>query len=177
MIKKIALVVCSVFVVSTLYAQFVTIDISQQVRRDISRLQTMNGDYSLKKEDVSKNITFTVKSSKYVKLLVLIFTSSGGDIKKEFVEGYATSTKLFEKTITPSPASSEEVRIAYAKYGWGSDYRRKSGDSKIMACVVVYNKSTGKFLGIKSTNSKFEKSVITHFKDDIAKYVKSHKSK
>ena len=102
MIKKIELVVCSVFVVSTLYAQFVTIDISQQVRRDISRLQTMNGDYSLKKEDVSKNITFTVKSSKYVKLLVLIFTSSGGDIKKEFVEGYATSTKLFEKTITPS---------------------------------------------------------------------------
>lgn len=158
------------------FAQYVALDISQQVRRDTERRQlTWDREDVKRNTTVSKNVTITVKSSANVELIVCLFYSSGGEVTKDFFTDKATSMKPMQKTFSPMPASEEEVRIAFAKYGWGKDYKRKSGDAKIMTCFCVFNKHNGKFLGMKSTSPKIEKLVKTVFAKDIADYVKQNK--
>lgn len=175
-IKKLLLVFVFGLSALTSFGQFVSLDISQQVRRDTERRQlTSDRDDIRKSTTVSKRITITVKSSKSLDLIVCLFYSSGGDIQKEFFVDRVSSSKPFQKTFMPPIASEEEVKIAFAKYGWGKDYKRKSGDSKIMTCFCVFNKRTGKFLGMKSTSPQIENTVKSYFADDIKSFVLQNK--
>lgn len=159
----------------TSFGQFVSLDISQQVRRDTKRTQlTSDVEDTYKKMTVAKNITITVKSSKPVELIVCLFYSSGGEVTKDFFCDTATGAKPISKTFTPPIASESEVKIAFAKYGWGNDYKSKRGDSKIMAGFCVFNKANGKFLGMKSTSPKIEKLMKSYFADDIKQFVKAN---
>ncbi len=163
------------FYACTTFAQFVTLDISQQTNRKTDRQQlTWDRNDTRTTQTVRKNITISAKTSKDVELIICLFYSSGGEVEKDFFTDVATPNRPFEKTFTPPIASQEDVKIAYARYGWGNDYKRRSGDAKIMTCFFAFNKRTGKFLGKKSTSPKIEKVAMTYFKEDIEHYVKQN---
>lgn len=173
--KKLLYIIAFCSITLTSFGQFVTLDISQQVRRDTERVQlTSDVDDVYKKTTVAKNITITVKSSKPVELIVCLFYSSGGEVTQDFFCDTATGSKPMTKTFTPPIASESEIKIAYAKYGWGKDFKSKSGNAKIMAGFCVFNKANGKFLGMKSTSPKIEKLMKSYFTDDIKQFVKAN---
>ena len=153
----------SLVLVSICHAQHVTIDISQSVNRN-TKISRGAGYYSqhdyTKSETVSKAITISIESSKPIEIIGVVFYSSGGLIENDLFKLQIPKAyrKVF-KTYTPPPASQDECYIAMQRYGWGNDYYRKSGNSKIMLGVYIWNTQTGKFLGKKYTSVKLEKIV------------------
>lgn len=152
------------------FAQYVRLDISQQVNRRTDKIRILN-EYEESRQIVSKAVTIKVESSSKVDLIVCAFYSSGGKVTQDFFLATASAMTPFEKTFYPEPATQTDINWAASTYGWG---RWRTGNAKIMTCFAVYNKKTGKFLGEKSTSPKIEKLMKTIFKKEVDDFVRAN---
>lgn len=62
---------------------------------------------------------------------------------------------------------SEQVNIAFKKYGWGDDFKRFYGNAKVEAAAYVYNRKDGKLLGQKFTSKAFADKIEKKLKTEM----------
>ena len=97
---------------------------------------------------------------------MIFFTFAGGEMNCDSVVGKATMAKPFVYTAGAS-GESEQVNIAFKKYGWGDDFKRFSGNAKVEAAAYVYNRKDGKLLGQKFTSKAFADKIEKKLKTEM----------
>ena len=91
---------------------------------------------------------------------------AGGEMNCDTVVGKATMAKPFVYT-AGATGESEQVNIAFKKYGWGDDFKRFYGNAKVEAAAYVYNRKDGKLLGQKFTSKAFADKIEKKIKPDM----------
>ncbi len=158
----------TVLIMGCVCADAVTIDMAQKVSRRENRTKIYYNDSYEKDVSRTKTFTVTVKNTIPMEVIVVFFASVGGKIKFDVSEGEVTMHKPFLYEYTGS-ASSNTVKIDFFTI---EDYYKKSGNDRVEACVFVFNKKGGKYLGYKYTSKAFADSIMKVAKNDISELVK-----
>lgn len=165
--KKYILIIFSAFLALSLQAQSARITLDQKVSRHESRRQlTGDRDDFVKNVSRQKTFTLTVSTTSNLDVFVIFFTLAGGEMNCDSVVGKATIAKPFVYTAGAS-GESEQVNIAFKKYGWGDDFKRFSGNAKVEAAAYVYNRKDGKLLGQKFTSKAFADKIEKKLKTEM----------
>ena len=165
--KKYIIILFSAFLALSLQAQSARITLDQKVSRHENRRQlTSDSDNFVKNVSRQKTFTLTVASTTNLDVFVIFFTFAGGEMNCDSVVGKATMAKPFVYTAGAS-GESEQVNIAFKKYGWGDDFKRFSGNAKVEAAAYVYNRKDGKLLGQKFTSKAFADKIEKKLKTEM----------
>lgn len=165
--KKYILIIFSAFLALSLQAQSARITLDQKVSRHESRRQlTGDRDDFVKNVSRQKTFTLTVSTTSNLDVFVIFFTLAGGEMNCDSVVGKATIAKPFVYTAGAS-GESEQVNIAFKKYGWSDDFKRFSGNAKVEAAAYVYNRKDGKLLGQKFTSKAFADKIEKKLKAEM----------
>ena len=164
--KKYILILLSAFMALALQAQSARITLDQKVSRHESRRQLTGDRDDFVNVSRQKTFTLTVASTTNLDVFVIFFTFAGGEMNCDSVVGKATMAKPFVYTAGAS-GESEQVNIAFKKYGWGDDFKRFSGNAKVEAAAYVYNRKDGKLLGQKFTSKAFADKIEKKLKTEM----------
>lgn len=142
------------------FAQALQIELSQKVsRRENTEKWGVPGSYN---KDVSRKKTFTLKITNMAAIdIVAVFFSKIGD---------DTFYKVISDTITPDKpmtyeysGSASSNKANYAALG----VKTSRGNDRVEACVFVFDKKNGKFLGQKYTSKHFSDNIMKEYKNAI----------
>lgn len=158
-----------IFLCCAAVANALQISLEQKTRLEERRnTWGVRGSYS---KDAFKTKTFTLKITTMspVDVVAIFFASVGGEIYSEVLSDEVTRQKplIFEYSGSASSNTSN-----YAASG----IKSRSGNSRIHACVFVYDKKSGKFLGQKYTSKNFADDMKKIYENEMISVVNKMKN-